>query len=102
MMHLPGIAGIIDQMLAPFKSKAAPPYKTAGALAPAVLRLRYIIGVYSAEVQVEDTGPVGQNGGIDHLTATGALPGIEGPHKVIVFFGIHAALALGTFHGASS
>jgi hypothetical protein len=44
-------------------------------------------------------GPVGQNGRIKHLSATGALPGIKSADKIIEFFSEHSALAAWTLHG---
>jgi hypothetical protein len=44
-------------------------------------------------------GPVRQNGRIEHLSATGALPGVKGADKIIKFLSEHSALAAWTMHG---
>jgi hypothetical protein len=44
-------------------------------------------------------GPIGKDGRIKKLPATGAFPGIEGANKIIVFFSEHATFATWTMHG---
>ncbi len=42
--------------------------------------------------------PIGKNGGVDNLTATGALPRIEGANEVVELFSEHPASAFWAFH----
>jgi hypothetical protein len=56
----------------------------------------------STQKHIEVPCPVGQNGGIDYLSAAGALPGIKGPDKIVKLLGKHAAFTSGAFHFGTS
>ena len=45
-----------------------------------------------------DTSPVGKNGRIKDLAATGAFPCIEGPDVIVKLLVEHTTFALRTFH----
>jgi len=44
------------------------------------------------------SGPVGEDGGIQQLSAAGALPCFKGAYKIIVLFSEHATFAPWTLH----
>jgi hypothetical protein len=52
----------------------------------------------SAEQAVEVSGPVSEDGGIEHLATAGALPGVEGANEIVIFLGEHSAFAFRAFH----
>ena len=52
----------------------------------------------SAEKKIVVAGTVGQNSGVDHLAAAGALPGIERPDEIVVLLREHRAFASRTCH----
>jgi hypothetical protein len=43
--------------------------------------------------------PVGNDGGVKHLPAAGAFPGIKRTDEIIEFLGKHTAFAARTLHG---
>jgi hypothetical protein len=56
----------------------------------------------SADEQVLVSDPVCHNGGIEHLSARTALPGVIRADEIIKFFCEHFTFASGAFHGESS
>jgi hypothetical protein len=56
----------------------------------------------SADEQVLVSDPVCHNGGIEHLSARTALPGVIRADEIIKFFCEHFTFASGAFHGETS